>query len=186
MAEEKKTNKPKVKTDKGGSLATEADKMFLKMNPPEEVIKSEPTTLEIKIKYFSDGIDKIEKIDIGDWIDLRAASNVTLKAGGFAYIPLGVGMKLPDGHEAHVVPRSSTFKRWGVLMANSTGIIDNSYSGDEDQWMFPAYATRDTEIKQNERICQFRIVKKQPQIEFSVVEHLDDKSRGGLGSTGTK
>ena len=141
--------------------------------------------LPIKIKYFTD-IDKIEKITIGDWIDLRAAETVELKAGEFKLIPLGVAMKLPKGYEANVVPRSSTFKNWGIIQTNSFGVIDNSYSGDNDQWFFPVYATRDTVIEKNSRICQFRINKTQPKVKFIVVEKLDDVNRGGHGSTGTK
>lgn len=140
---------------------------------------------EIKIKYHNPKLAKNEKIEIGDWIDLRAAENVKLNAGDFKLISLGVSMKLPDGYEAHVVPRSSTFKTWGILQTNNIGIIDNSYSGTNDIWKFPAYALRDTEIKVNDRICQFRIVKKQPEVEFIEVEKLDDTNRGGFGSTGT-
>lgn len=139
--------------------------------------------MEIKIKYFSD-IQPIEKIAIGDFIDLRSAEDIDLDAGDFAIIKLGVGMKLPEGYEAHVVPRSSTYKKWGIIQTNSVGIIDNSYSGDNDQWMMPVLAMRDTHISKNDRICQFRIVKKQPEIEFTTVEKLDDISRNGFGSTG--
>lgn len=139
---------------------------------------------QIKIKYHNSNLTKIEKIAIGDWIDLRAAENVTLKAGEFKLISLGVSMKLPDGYEAHIVPRSSTFKTWGILQTNHMGVVDNSYSGNNDIWRFPAYAVRDTEIKENDRVCQFRIVKKQPQIEFIETDKLDDSDRGGFGSTG--
>lgn len=139
--------------------------------------------MEIKIKYFSD-IQPIEKIEIGDFIDLRSAEDIDLDAGDFAIIKLGVGMKLPEGYEAHVVPRSSTYKEWGIIQTNSVGIIDNSYSGDNDQWMMPVLAMRDTHISKNDRICQFRIVKKQPEIEFTTVEKLDDISCNGFGSTG--
>ena len=139
--------------------------------------------MEIKIKYFSD-IQPIEKIAIGDFIDLRSAEDIDSDAGDFAIIKLGVGMKLPEGYEAHVVPRSSTYKKWGIIQTNSVGIIDNSYSGDNDQWMMPVLAMRDTHISKNDRICQFRIVKKQPEIEFTTVEKLDDVSRNGFGSTG--
>lgn len=138
----------------------------------------------IKIKYFVSDITPVEKIAKGDWIDLRAAENIEMKAGDFAYIRLGVGMILPEGYEAHVAPRSSTFKNFGIIAANSFGIIDNSYNGDEDEWKLPAYALRDTVIHKNDRICQFRIIEKQPEIEFEQVEHLMDKSRGGFGSTG--
>lgn len=138
----------------------------------------------IKIKYFDNEIDKIEKISKGDLIDLRAAETVEMKAGDFALIPLGVGMKLPDGYKANVYPRSSTYKNFGIILANSVGQIDNSYSGDEDQWRFPAIALRDTVIHKNDRICQFEIQKIQPEIMFEEVEHLDEQSRGGIGSTG--
>lgn len=138
----------------------------------------------IKIKYFDKDIDKIEKITNGDWIDLRAAETVELKAGEYKLIKLGVGMILPDGYEAHIVPRSSTFKQFGIIQTNHMGVIDNSYSGEEDQWRFPAYALRDTVIHKNDRICQFRIVANQPPIEFEEVKHLNDMSRGGFGSTG--
>ena len=138
----------------------------------------------IKIKYHTDEIDKIKEISVGDWIDLRAAETVAMNTGDFKLISLGVSMKLPEGYEAHVVPRSSTFKKWGVLQANSTGIIDNSYSGTNDIWRFPALAMRDTVINKNDRICQFRIVKRQPTVEFEEVDTLDSVDRGGFGSTG--
>ena len=138
----------------------------------------------IKIKYFDKEIDKIEKINKGDLIDLRAAETVELKAGEFKLIHLGVGMKLPDGYKANVYPRSSTYKNFGIIQANSVGQIDNSYSGDSDEWRFPAIALRDTVIHKNDRICQFEIQKIQPEITFEEVEHLDEESRGGIGSTG--
>lgn len=138
----------------------------------------------IKIKYFDNKITKIEKIDKGDWIDLRAAETIELKAGEFKLIKLGVGMILPQGYEAHIVPRSSTFKNFGIIQTNHCGVIDASYCGDNDQWHFPAYALRDTIIHKNDRICQFRITKKQPTVEFEVVEHLNETDRGGFGSTG--
>ena len=138
----------------------------------------------IKIKYFDQEIEKISKIDKGDWIDLRSAENVAIKKGEYRLIRLGVGMILPDGYEAHIVPRSSTPSKFGIMSANSVGIIDNSYSGDADEWMFPAVALRDTIIFKNDRICQFRIRKNQPEIVFDEVDHLGEKSRGGIGSTG--
>lgn len=141
--------------------------------------------MQIKIKYFSNEIEPLEYIDgKSDWIDLRAASEVTLKAGEFKLIPLGVGMELPKGYEAHVVPRSSTYKNFGIIQTNSMGVIDETYCGDNDQWFFPAYALRDTVIKVNDRICQFRIMEHQPAITFTQVEHLDNEDRGGHGSTG--
>ena len=139
----------------------------------------------IKIKYFTD-IEHIEKISQGDWIDLRAAETVSLSKGEFKLISLGVGMILPDGHEAHIVPRSSTFKKFHIIQTNHMGIIDNSYCGEQDEWKFPALAVEDTIINKNDRICQFRIDKKQPEIVFEQVEKLSDTSRGGFGSTGVK
>ncbi|MGM9988464.1 MAG: dUTP diphosphatase [Bacillaceae bacterium] len=141
---------------------------------------------QIKVKYFDKDITKLEKLAIGDWYDLRAAKDIRLKQFEYKMIPLGIGMKLPEGYEGNVVPRSSTFKHYGVLQTNSYGVIDESYSGDNDQWHFPALAMRDTVIKKNERICQFRINKKMEEVEFLEVEHLDETDRGGFGSTGTK
>ena len=138
---------------------------------------------QIKIKYFTD-IDKLEKISVGDLIDLRAAEDVVMRTGDYRLIPLGVAMQLPKGYKANVYPRSSTFKKHGILMANSVGQIDESYCGDNDQWYFPAYATRGTIIKKNDRICQFEIVRKQPEIEFVEVETLGNEDRGGFGSKG--
>ena len=139
--------------------------------------------MEIKIKYFTD-VEPIAKKNNSDWHDLRAAERVELKQGEFKLIPLGVGMILPDDYEANIVPRSSTFKTWGIIQTNHFAVIDNSYSGDNDQWFYPVYATRDTVIEKNDRICQFRINKIQPRFEFEEVEHLDEVSRGGIGSTG--
>jgi dUTP pyrophosphatase len=139
--------------------------------------------MEIKIKYFTD-IIPISYIENGDWIDLRAAETISFNAGEHKLVPLGVGMILPEGYEAHIVPRSSTFKKYGIIQTNHVGIIDNSYSGEEDEWKFSAYATRDTIINKNDRICQFRIIERQPNIKFNIVSHLNDKSRGGFGSTG--
>lgn len=140
----------------------------------------------IKIKYFDQEIEQIQKISQGDWIDLRCAERVELKAGEYKLLRLGVGMILPDGYEAHVLPRSSTPSKFGIILANSMGVIDNSYSGDSDEWRFPAVAIRDTVIEKGDRIAQFRIVKNQPSIEFEVVDHLNEISRGGIGSTGKR
>lgn len=140
--------------------------------------------LPLRIKYFDKNIEKLKKTEKGDWVDLRSAIDISLKKGDFALIPLGVGMVLPDGYEAHIVPRSSTFKNWKIIQTNSVGIIDNSYSGENDQWMMPVYAVEDTKIKKNDRICQFRILEKMPALEIQEVEHLNDVSRGGFGSTG--
>ncbi|WP_409305938.1 dUTP diphosphatase [Peribacillus sp. SCS-155] len=142
--------------------------------------------MKIRIKYFNEELPKITKIEKGDWIDLRAAKTIELKKDEFTLIPLGVGMELPNNYEAHVVPRSSTFKNFGIIQTNSMGVVDESYKGDNDQWFFPAYALRDTKIEFGERICQFRIMEKMPEIEFEEVQQLGNEDRGGHGSTGTK
>ena len=139
---------------------------------------------KIQIKYFDKDIDKIEKISQGDLIDLRAAETVHMKAGEYKLIPLGVGMKLPAGYKANVYPRSSTYKNFGIILANSVGQIDGSYCGDSDQWRFPAIALRDTTINKNDRICQFRIFENMPTIQFDETASLDNENRGGFGSTG--
>lgn len=139
----------------------------------------------IKIKYFTQAIDRLSYIDgKSDWIDLRAAEDVILKAGEFRLIPLGVAMKLPEGYEAHIVPRSSTYKNFGIIQTNHQGVVDETYCGDGDQWFFPAYALRDTQIQTNDRICQFRIMEHQPVLCFDEVPELTDTDRGGIGSTG--
>ena len=141
--------------------------------------------MKIEIKYFTDKIEKLEYIDEkSDWIDLRAAETIELKKGEFKLIPLGIAMKLPKGYEAHIIPRSSTYKNFGVIQTNHMGLVDESYCGDNDQWLFPAYALRDTTINVNDRICQFRIMEHQPKIKFNEVDKLDGKNRGGIGSTG--
>ena len=140
---------------------------------------------KIKIKYLSDKIEKLHYIDgKSDWIDLRCAEDITLKKGEFRLIPLGVAMALPKGSEAHIVPRSSTYKNFGIIQTNHMGVVDESYSGNGDQWYMPAYALRDTEIKANDRICQFRIMEHQPPISFEECDDLGNEDRGGIGSTG--
>ena len=143
---------------------------------------------EVKVKYFNKEIDRLEKIAKGDWIDLRCAvpGGVTIKAGEDKIIRLGVGMILPEDYEAHIAPRSSTFKKYGILLTNSVGVIDNSYSGNNDEWLADVYATRDTFIPFNERFLQFRIMPVMGEIEMQEVERLNDKDRGGYGSTGVK
>ena len=155
------------------------DKYYRPISLPEKPLK-------IKVKYFDREIQELQKISVGDWVDLRSAERVDLRAGQYHLIPLGVGMILPDGYEAHIVPRSSTPSKFGIMCANSMGIIDNSYSGDADEWKFPAVAIRDTIIEKGDRICQFRLMKNQPSIEFETVAHLNEVSRGGIGSTGKR
>ena len=140
---------------------------------------------EIKIQYLNDDIKRLEYIDgKSDWIDLRAAERVELKAFEFKLINLGVAMQLPNGYEAHIVPRSSTYKNFGLIQANSMGIVDESYCGPNDWFYFPAIALRDTVIEPNDRICQFRIEKHQPTVVFNEVKFLENEDRGGIGSTG--
>ena len=148
--------------------------------------KVEESSISIKVKYHNPTVKKIEKINQGDWIDLRAARGYHIKAGDFRLIDLGVSIKLPDGYEAHLAPRSSTFKNWGLIQTNSVGVIDSSYCGENDVWMMPVYATRDTDIYAGDRICQFRIIKNQPSVKVVEVEHMEDADRGGFGSTGEK
>ncbi|HBD95260.1 MAG TPA: deoxyuridine 5'-triphosphate nucleotidohydrolase [Spirochaetia bacterium] len=139
----------------------------------------------IKIKYISD-IEKIKPIKNGNWIDLRSSQTIELKAGEWRLIPLGIAIKLPYGYEAHIVPRSSTFKNFGIIQTNHFGIVDNNYNGNKDQWYFSVYALRDTKIEKNDRICQFRIMQIQPSLFFEEVDDLGNENRGGFGSTGIK
>ena len=141
--------------------------------------------LDIKIRYLETGLVEITSWELADWIDLRSAETVCLYKGEKALLRLGVAMKLPDGYEAILAPRSSTFKNYGIIQTNGIGIIDSTYCGNNDEWMMPVLATRETMIHKNDRICQFRIQKKQPTIKFVVVDKLGDEDRGGFGSTGT-
>ena len=140
---------------------------------------------KIRIKYFHDDMEKLTYIDgKSDWIDLRAAEDVEMKAGEFKLVPLGIAMELPKGYEAHVVPRSSTYKNFGIIQTNHMGVIDETYCGDNDQWFMPVLAMRDTRIHVNDRICQFRIMEHQPELVFEETEILGHADRGGHGSTG--
>ena len=141
--------------------------------------------VKLRIRYLSDKIEKLRYIDgKSDWIDLRAADNITLEAEKFRLIPLGIAVELPQGYEAHVVPRSSTYKNFGIIQTNSCGVVDCSYCGDNDEWFMPVLAMRNTQIHINDRICQFRIEKNQPVIDFEETDHLGNEDRGGCGSTG--
>ena len=139
---------------------------------------------EVKVKYLVEGLEELRCVPGSDWVDLRCAEDVTLRAGEFRLIPHGVAVALPEGYEAHVVPRSSTFKNYGLLQANSMGVVDGSYRGDGDQWRWPVFATRNVTIEKNTRLCQFRIMENQPPLVFTKVERLDAPDRGGFGSTG--
>lgn len=154
-------------------------------NPTEESCRK-MSSKQIRVKYFDPDLSPLEKITGGDWIDLRAAERVELKKGDYHLIRLGVGMILPVGYEALIAPRSSTTATFGIMCAPSIGVIDNLYSGDCDEWHFPAIACRDTVINKGDRIAQFRIIKNQPRIRFKTVSRLNKKSRGGLGSTGRR
>jgi len=140
--------------------------------------------LNLKIKYHVKDLEKIKKFEQGDWIDLRSAYDYKLKSGDYVLIDLGVSVKIPRGYEMNIVPRSSTFKNWGILQTNSFGIIDESYSGEADILKMPVYATRNTVVKKNDRICQFRLTEKMPKLKIIEVNKMEDESRGGLGSTG--
>ena len=170
--------------------------------------------MKIKIKYFSKDYPRLEKISKGDWIDLRVDRleyikrtkhkvNTTItniireidlkkdtkleyKKGDIIKFGLGVAMELPEGYEAEIRPRSSTFKKYGLIQTNSVGTIDNSYKGDNDEWMVEFVAMRDGAINRFDRVCQFRIWKNQPSFEFEEVDRLENEDRGGFGSTGRK
>lgn len=139
--------------------------------------------LSIKIKYLKDVIP-CEIYTEGDWVDLRCAESMMIKKGEYKAIPLGVAMELPEGYGAIVAPRSSLFGRFGLLCANSFGVIDHSYCGDNDEWHFLVYATKQTFLFKNERICQFRLVELPKKICFQEVQKLGNADRGGIGSTG--
>ena len=171
-------------TDDGKTFNIVGDSSCMKNIFPNELLYTADTQF-IDIKYFSDEIEKLRFIDSkSDWIDLRSAVDISLKTGEHKLIPLGIGMILPEGYEAHIVPRSSTFKNWGIIQTNHMGIIDESYCGDNDQWCLPVIALRTTKIHKNDRICQFRLIKKTEPIDFTRVKTLGNTDRGGFGSTG--
>ena len=143
--------------------------------------------MNIKVKYHVPDLPPLCAIDgKSDWIDLRAAERVEMKAGEFRIISLGISMRLPEGYEAHIAPRSSTFLKYGILQTNGVGVVDNSYCGDNDIWGMPALAMRDTVIEKGDRICQFRLMRKMEPVCFETVGHLSGTDRGGFGSTGTR
>ena len=149
----------------------------------EEASMWPPHPLYVRVKYHSNG-KKLEQKEKSDWIDLYVAQEYHLFAGEREYIDLGVSIELPQGYEAYIVPRSSTFKKYGLLQTNSVAIIDNAYCGDDDVWKLPVYATREVWVPEGARICQFRIQKQQPKLQFVEVESLGNIARGGFGSTG--
>lgn len=140
--------------------------------------------LEIKIKYHVEGLERVKKIKGGDWLDLRSSQDYELSSNNFYMIDLGVSIKIPEGYEAHLAPRSSTFKNYGIVQSNSFGIIDQNFSGEDDCWMLPVFCLRSSKINKNDRICQFRIIEKMPEVDIIEVDYMEDESRGGFGSTG--
>lgn len=180
----------RVKADSSGSRQDAGDRFVCAAGEQYGVTSAanlrEPAQ-RIRIRYLSDKIDKLlPPTDSSNWIDLRSAEDVELKKGEYRLIHLGVAMKLPEGYEAHVVPRSSTYRNFGIIQANHHGIVDNSYCGDGDEWMVPIIAMRDTQIHVNDRICQFRIVRRQPDIIFEETDYLGGENRGGFGTTGIR
>lgn len=141
---------------------------------------------EILIKYHSDAARPVEQAHEGEWFDVRAAKSYDLKAGNKYMIDLGISVRVPRGYEAILAPRSSSFKKWGFIQTNSIGVIDETYSGDEDIWMLPVFATRDAQIEAGERVAQFRIQRNQGRPRLTEVGYLGKNNRGGFGSTGTK
>ena len=151
--------------------------------------------MNIYIKRHNPKLIMPEQIPGSDYIDLRAAEDIWIPEGEFAIIDLGVSMDLPEGYEAHIVPRSSLFKNYGLIQTNHCAIIDNSYCGNEDRWKYPVFCLqgrdfidgrKGTKVYFNDRICQFRIVENQPKIIFREVENLVGATRGGFGSTGVQ
>lgn len=140
--------------------------------------------LQVKIKYFDESLEKIQKISIGDWIDLRCSETLELKKGKQYDLPLGVAMELPKGYEAWLTSRSSMAKKFHIFHCDDMGIIDGSYCGNNDMWKLPVIALEDVTINKNDRICQFRLHEVMPEVEFIEVKQLDNPDRGGLGSTG--
>ena len=156
--------------------------------------------MNLNIKYF-EGATKMEKISKGNWIDVYANKDVFVPYMGYAMIPLGFALELPKGYEGYLLPRSSTFKTWGIIQTNSQGVVDDTYIGDNDQWHFPCQCTmaKTTEkimveghkvtmmgtwIKKGDKIGQFRIQKAMPDLEFNIVDRLENEDRGGFGTTG--
>ncbi|MEO2508051.1 deoxyuridine 5'-triphosphate nucleotidohydrolase [Clostridium paraputrificum] len=154
--------------------------------------------MKIRIKYFEEST-KLKKIAKGNWIDVYANKDVFVKVNERAMIPLGFALELPRGWEAHLAPRSSTFKTWGIIQTNSVGVVDDTYIGDNDQWHMPVYCLegkgtelidgeeiKGTWIRKGDKIAQFRIMEVMPEIEFYEVESFGNSDRGGFGSTGKK
>ena len=141
----------------------------------------------IRVKYHSDKIDRLAYVGgKSDWVDLRSAEEVVMKKGESRLVDLGISVQLPEGYEMIIAARSSTFRRYGLIQTNAIGVIDESYCGDDDHLLWSCYATRDTQIHVNDRICQFRIIEHQPHLLFEETQTLGNPSRGGYGSTGVQ
>lgn len=160
---------------------------FVKLTDKEDkeiAFEYSPDKIGIKIKYIRD-TPKLKPITIGNWIDLYVGEDTHIKHNEYACVPLGVAMQLPEGYEAIIAPRSSTFKRYGLIQVNGIGIIDESYNGDCDEWCMPVYALAgDVYITKGTRLCQFRVIKHQPVCFFDEVTTLGNTDRGGFGVTG--
>lgn len=139
--------------------------------------------IELRIKNLG-GLERPLMVGLGDWVDIAVPEDIEMKAGEYKEIPLGIALELPKGCEAIMAPRSSTFRKYGIILTGSIGVIDEAYNGDDDEWKFPAYATRDTKICKGDRICQFRTFAHQGDVMLHYVDSLNNASRGGLGSTG--
>jgi dUTP pyrophosphatase len=152
--------------------------------------------MDIKVKYHYDDSPRLQMTDKGDWVDLYTAEDVIItNPVEFQLVNLGVSIELPEGYEANIVPRSSTYKNWNVLQSNHFGVVDESYKGDGDVWKFPLLFVLTNQsiidemndqlvIPKHTRLCQFRINKKQPKLNFIEVEHLGNEDREGFGSSG--
>lgn len=160
----------------------------------KDVLVSNYLNITIKVKYFRDDLTRLKIDPKGDMIDLYAAEDVTINEMDEALIPLGVAMELPIGYRANLLPRSSTFKKWGIIVTNSMGVIDHTYCGDNDEWKLAVFCLKGREfvngkkctiIHKGDKIAQFEIVPVMPKVVLEEVDHLGNADRGGFGSTGS-
>ena len=160
----------------------------------KDVLVSNYLNITIKVKYFRDDLTRLKIDPKGDMIDLYAAEDVTINERDEALIPLGVAMELPIGYRANLLPRSSTFKKWGIIVTNSMGVIDHTYCGDNDEWKLAVFCLKGREfvngkkctiIHKGDKIAQFEIVPVMPKVVLEEVDHLGNADRGGFGSTGS-
>lgn len=179
----KKSNKKTSTTDTISNIVSCTPIQTISQSVTNDICANVHFAKPIRIKY-KPGAHKLERTEKGDWIDLYTYEDVTLADGEFALIDLGFACELPQGFEANIVPRSSTFKHWGVIQTNHYAVVDSSYRGDNDYWLYPVYATRNVHIPKDTRICQFRINRVQPSFDFEEVAELGNEDRNGIGSTG--